>query len=626
MRLKLPLWVVALALLAGGTWAGSLGRLHVTGTASVIDRFEAVLLDLRIQLKGHRAPPDAIAVVVIDDDAIGADGGFPQGRLRLARILGAIRDAGARAIAIDMLLFGRTDPASDAALAQAIGAGPAVLAAAAQFGEDPPPVAHVPYADNLLFPDALFEREAPGGFVNVATDAGGTPRHVPLVFRTPDGVRPSFALQAVSVYLGETPALGANDIRFGAQTLSLDLGWHMALNYHGPEGTIRQVSAGDLLDGTEPATVLKDKLVVLGVTATAVGDRFSTPFDPVLPGVVVQATAIANLLDGSFLVRDSGIRWIDAAAAMTVTILGILAVVLLPLAPATLLCGLLLACWLTMTGIFFFQNIWLNGALPLAASLPPLAALVILRQTTDRYQTRRHIKAHEALRRFQSPLLAGHIADDPDFLSQPRQLTAAILFIDLSGFTGLSERLGAAATRDVLKEFHTIVVNQVSRGDGVVLDFMGDGAMLGFGIPDQNPSGPAAAFRCAFDLQREVTEWIGASRTEARIDGVRVGAHFGDVVLSRLGHDDQQQIAATGDCVNVASRLLEVAKDNQAAVVVSSELIDAASRAGLPAAEAPGVKTVILRGRRKSLEVGLWTSDDIRSMPSEQPAPPVSGS
>jgi len=221
------------------------------------------------------------------------------------------------------------------------------------------------------------------------------------------------------------------------------------------------------------------------------------------------------------------------------------------------------------------------------------------------------MRAQEALSRFQSPQLAGRIAEDPAFLSEPREQDAVILFVDLSGYTGLSEELGAVRTRDFLKEFHTIVVDVVSEDNGVVLDFMGDGAMLGFGIPDVGAQDPVHAVQCAFNLGKAIGTWLESAGMATTIHSVRVGAHCGNAVLSRLGHDSQQQITATGDCVNVASRLLEVAKDHGASVVISAELLEACEDAGREKIVPPRLETVSIRGRRQALQVGLWASGDI---------------
>ncbi|WP_305989163.1 CHASE2 domain-containing protein [Roseibium sp. MMSF_3544] len=609
MKPVLPRWLSALALVLGLVWAGFLLKGHIAGAASVIDRFETVLLDLRILLAGQRLAPEDVVIVAIDDQTVARTGQYPLARNRLADLVDAINEAGARSLAVDILLFGASDSADDTSLARAIGSLPTVIAGAAHVGEAQPAASVVPVINKVLSPAPELAEHAAIGLANIVTDSGGTPRHVPLLFLSPEGLQPSFGLQALGLFQGEPASLTETGIRMKNRVQPLDIGWHLALNYYGPEGTIRTISADSLLEG-KPVD-LRNRLVVLGVTATAVGDRFSTPFDPVMPGVEVQATGLANLLDGSPLVRDPTTRLIDSAAALTITALGLIAVVFLPLAPASVFYIVLLGSWLAVSAFLFGQGLWLNGALPFAASLPPVIGLIITRQLFDRFQSRQLMRAQEALSRFQSPQLAGRIAEDPAFLSEPREQDAVILFVDLSGYTGLSEELGAVRTRDFLKEFHTIVVDVVSEDNGVVLDFMGDGAMLGFGIPDVGTQDPVHAVRCAFKLGRAIGTWLEGAGMATTVHSVRVGAHCGNAVLSRLGHDSQQQITATGDCVNVASRLLEVAKDHGASVVISAELLEAYEDAGREKIVPPRLETVSIRGRRQALQVGLWASGDI---------------
>jgi adenylate cyclase len=90
--------------------------------------------------------------------------------------------------------------------------------------------------------------------------------------------------------------------------------------------------------------------------------------------------------------------------------------------------------------------------------------------------------------------------------------------------------------------------------------------------------------------------------------GVRVGGHYGTAVVSRLGPKRHQHIAATGDTTNVASRLLEVAKQQQCSVIVSEDLLVAAD---LPASASGAVAgteiEVPIRGRVQPLRVRMIT-------------------
>lgn len=602
---RLPSAVTVAALVAAVLWVGWLGWLHLIARSTVLDRAESVFADIRLLVAGERTPPPQIVIVAIDDAFVSAQGGYPIRRQRLAQLVRAIGQAGARVLAIDMLFVDKGDADGDRALAAAFSTIPTVVAAAGFFDANPNRSGYVPQTDSELWPLPVFAAAASVGLVNVSRDAGGTPRHLPLILRTTRGLMPSLVLRAVGLFTGGDPVITEKGVRIGGHDRRLDLGWYLPLRYYGPAGSIETIPAGRLLSGHGPDADLANRLVVLGATATAIGDTFSTPFDRVLPGVEVLATGMANLLDGSQLIRDGAIRRDDVAATLALAACGVLSVALLPLTPGLVLFLVLLVGWLAATAVLFAHGYWMSAALPLAGALPPVAVLALVRQVLERRRSQRLETAGEALRRFHSPALAGRIEDDPTFLSEPREQLAAILFVDLSGFTGLSEQLGPARTRGLLKAFHTLVEEAVAAENGLVLTYMGDGAMIGFGIPDPMPDDAARALRTAAALVRGVRQWIGQADLGTMIGDARVGAHFGPIVLSRLGHERHQHITATGDTVNVASRLMEVAKENKAVLAVSSELL-AMAGAETAIGQPDATKTVAIRGRRQAATVSLW--------------------
>jgi adenylate cyclase len=92
--------------------------------------------------------------------------------------------------------------------------------------------------------------------------------------------------------------------------------------------------------------------------------------------------------------------------------------------------------------------------------------------------------------------------------------------------------------------------------------------------------------------------------------GARIGLHYGPVILSRLGADTHQHITASGDTVNVASRLLEVASSHSVEAAVSDEVI-AAARGRVRRHELrafAGARELRIRGRAEPLSVwlGRW--------------------
>jgi adenylate cyclase len=230
---------------------------------------------------------------------------------------------------------------------------------------------------------------------------------------------------------------------------------------------------------------------------------------------------------------------------------------------------------------------------------------------SDRQQAQYFAARNELLERFQAPAIQKWLARDPDFLAEPVRQNAAVVFIDLSGFTSLSERLGPDETRDLLKEFHALVDKEAVACSGMITSFLGDGAMILFGLPAAATDDAARAAECALRLCGSVGRWLASLRTTTPSKlGFKVGAHFGVIVASRLGGGSYHHITATGDTVNVASRLMEVAASHGAELAASDELLHAAGPdcALLNSGSLNGPEETGIRGRSGSLMIWLWRS------------------
>ena len=262
--------------------------------------------------------------------------------------------------------------------------------------------------------------------------------------------------------------------------------------------------------------------------------------------------------------------------------------------------------------IAFSRGIWLSAALPLAAAGPPAILFGAVQLWLNRRQAQYFAQKSDLLQQFQAPALRKWFTRDPDFLRVPVHQEAAIIFIDLSGYTGLSEALEIDATQRLLLDFHAMVDREVEKHGGVIISFMGDGAMIMFGLPEATADDARNAALCCVDLCGGAGQWIESlpPSTGSRI-GVKVGAHFGPIVASRLGGDSHQHITATGDTVNVASRLMEVAAKQGAALAVSDDLLrqPGAATALREFGFLSGPQETRIRGRSRTLSVWLWRND-----------------
>lgn len=585
-------------------WALAWALPHLRGQASLLDWAEALLTDLRLQLSGPIAAPDDIVIVAIDDRTLAPEaGGYPLGRARLADIIDRIAEARPKLLALDILLVDPVGALEDAAVAAALGRVPSLIAMAGSFAPGPPGAA-APQTSAELWPLQMFADTAAVGHVNIAQDASGSPRHVPLVLLTSRGVVPALVLEAAAHFLGTPARLTDRSVVIGTLRHDLDRGFHLPLRLAGPVGTIRTLSAQDLLAGDPAARrLLHGKLVVLGFTASAVGDTFPSPFAAQTPGVEVLAAGIATLIGGPGLARTGTIRVIDLLATVLLAVAGVLAVARFRLAIGLPLALLAVAVWLAAGLVLFSNGLWLGAALPLIGAVPPVLCMAVARQRLEQRAALRLGRAVAALRVFHPAALADRIADDPNFLAVPVAQGLAILFVDLTGFTRISEALGPDRTRAFLKQLHSCVLTVVEARGGMVLNFLGDGAMAVFGLPQGRPDDAANALAAALALVPAVH---GLELPDGTAPDLRVGVHFGDVIVSRLGHDRHQQVTISGDAVNLASRLMEIARENSAIIAVSSELTERISPADRP--EPDERLRAAVRGRAGTVDADLWRS------------------
>lgn len=612
----------SIAVLLAAVWGFGIYFVHSQGGLRFLDRIESIAIDLRTLARGKKAPPDLVTIVAIDDNVVKQRGTYPLPRADLAKIVETIAQLEPKVIAIDLLLVNNGAADADEALEKSLAVRPTAVAGAAIFPEasqsvspedDQGPLAELPVAERFLLPLKRFADHAKIGIVNVATDQTGTPRSVPMLFRTADAIELSFPLRVASLAVGNEPVIERDRLTLGQRIVPTGLDHALPIAFYGPRRTIRTISAASVLAGDISADDIRDRIVVIGTTVSGGGDFFSSPFDRLLPGVEVISTAITHLLAGDGPVRDRSVRIVDGAVAV------LLPAVLVGLlgwqrsAAGILIAAAVVLVWVVANFLAFSFGIVMSAAIPIVAATVPVVLFASLQLWSGRQQAQYFAARNELLEQFQAPAIQKWLAQDPDFLAEPVRQNAAVVFIDLSGFTPLSEQLGPDRTRDLLKEFHALVDREAVACGGMVTSFLGDGAMLLFGLPTAAGDDAARAAKCAVGLCSNVGRWLDSLRltTPSRL-GFKIGAHFGVIVASRLGGGSYHHITATGDTVNVASRLMEVAASHGTELALSDDLLHAAGPdcALLKSGHLVGPETTRIRGRSGSLTIWLWRSTD----------------
>ena len=158
-----------------------------------------------------------------------------------------------------------------------------------------------------------------------------------------------------------------------------------------------------------------------------------------------------------------------------------------------------------------------------------------------------------------------------------RELT--ILFSDIEGFTGLSERLGEDVV-PVLGSYLDMMSNAIQGERGTVDKFIGDAVMAFWGAPHDNPDHAADACRAALQSARALAD-SGLVDDRGNSIGMRIGINTGEVLVGNIGSERRLNYTVIGDAVNVASRLEGASKFYGTSIIIGERTRELAGDAVL---------------------------------------------
>lgn len=178
---------------------------------------------------------------------------------------------------------------------------------------------------------------------------------------------------------------------------------------------------------------------------------------------------------------------------------------------------------------------------------------------------------------------------------------SAVMFADMRGFTGLSERLSPTQVVPLLNEYYSLLSDIAVDHGGTVLNLAGDGLLVGFGVPREQEDASERAVESAREMLDRFDGLAGRWKTRHGIDtGVGIGINAGEVIAGNVGSSVYASYTVIGDTVNVASRLSQRARAGEA--LFSSSIkhsLDAHGRR-VAAIELPALQ---LRGRAEPVEI-----------------------
>ena len=185
-----------------------------------------------------------------------------------------------------------------------------------------------------------------------------------------------------------------------------------------------------------------------------------------------------------------------------------------------------------------------------------------------------------------------------------RPIEATVLFADITGFTAMSEKLQPSQVSELLNEYFSFISRACSLYGGVVDKFIGDCAMLVFGVLEDDTDHAFNAISCAVLIQQLAAELNEERRADGRPEiHFRIGVNCGAMLAGNLGSEERMEYTVVGDAVNLASRLCCEAQPDQ--IIIREQLYSMLK----PRIVAQAGKTLPIRG--KSTPVGVYSVQDI---------------
>ncbi len=438
-------------------------------------------------------------------------------------------------------------------------------------------------ANTQLLSSVIASERGGSGFFNVWPDPGGVVRRMPMVIpygRDPDQKNwdfyASIDVQTLRIYYhlkDEQTILyfgggGVAGIEFGSiVTVRPDPVGRLLVNYSGPVRTYPYVSFADAALKNFPAGTFKDRIVLVGASATGIGDLRTTPFGGLdFPGVEIHANVIDNILNENFL---------QQGGAQALTDVGFILLFGLPLGlwlamvqPRWMIFGFLLLAPFAGAVYWAFLHGWLlNFIVPAVFTLVPNVSLVALYRVLVEEQEKRKVRG--LFQQYVSPEVIRRLLADPERV-KPRKTAVTVLFSDIRGFTTISESLDAQELADLLNGYLTEMTRIIFQHQGTLDKYIGDAVMALWGAPFEEPTHAERGCEAALHMLARLTELQEEWRKRGQpVLDIGIGLNTGIASVGNMGSSLRYGYTAMGDTVNLSSRLEGLNKEYGTRILIS---------------------------------------------------------
>ncbi|SDA49044.1 adenylate cyclase [Lachnospiraceae bacterium G11] len=573
--------------------------------AGVLKSLDTRALDAWYQ--GPKALDGEIILIEIDDRAIDELGPYNTwGRDVMAKALEKLAvdsDARPAAVAIDALYVGETEKEKDDRLAAAakelgcvITATHANIGTKAVMDDD----GNLKYDYNAIFDyeepfDALREASTQG-HINAMYDTDGILRHALLYVEPEGGKVYSMAFEAARAYAK------ANGMTI--EEPPTDAEGHYYVSFSAlPGGFDDGYSIVDLINGDISPDEFEGKIVYIGPYTIGLQDAYFTPVDHAkqMYGVEYQANVTQAILDGAYKTEVKNTP--QAIALFIICFIAFFLFQKVKMKVSTVITVGIIGAYIGASFVFYNKKI--NGVghvlhplwIPVGVLVLYIVSIVI-NYVRSVIEKRRVTKTFE---RYVAPEIVTEILKEgiENLSLGGKTCDIAVLFVDVRGFTTMSERLTPEKVVFILNKYLTMASDCVERNKGTLDKFVGDAMMAFWGAPLAQEDAVYNAVKTA----KEIVE--GAARVSDELKAeigeelrVGVGVNFGPAVVGNMGAEKHMDYTAIGDTVNTAARLEANAPGGKVYIsrAVADELGDRITYTSLGA-------TIKLKGKAEGFEV-----------------------
>lgn len=550
MNRKLKIWLAA----ANAAVLVLSLAFYLFGSLEVMNRS---LFNYHMQNNMTHAPDERIVVIGIDDESLELIGRFPWDRRVYAELLHILNQPGfePNSISFDISFDEASDPDADAAFAEALSMYDNVVFPVTGITEDVRRESTIRQGDfwkvyDVRKPYDPFAQHVWLAHINALIDPDGIIRRTALAIEGPDGtVYPSLGLNAAQMAGFNVDKYITNDYMAGNSMKS-----EMFIHFNAMSDEFITVPFVYALSGEIDPELFRDAIVLIGITAVGFEfDHRTTTVEREMKLVYAHANIVNQLMNGSVTTKA---EWYVTVGLMLLLLAGIwwaawrMKTTYSVLLFAVLLGGLFGAQHLVYRQAFMYVDIVYPALVLVLAYILNIAVKSYLENKQKNFITKQ-------FGRYISPDLVKEIATtNHEIKLGGINKELSILFLDIRGFTTLSEKLKPEEVVDFLNEMFDLITNKALENKGTIDKFIGDAAMLIYNAPLDVEDHPYYAVKTAWDIQqgmKEVRERIQERHGVTVNCGI--GVHTGEVVVGNIGSYLRVDYTCIGDNVNTAARI-----------------------------------------------------------------------